>query len=382
MVEFGLLGPLLIRREAEEVPIPAARQRVVLAALLFKANQVVPVGELAEALWDEGPPTSARATVRNYVKRLRRALGDVDRLRIATRGDGYLIGVADGELDLARFEVLRDQAGKHARAGRWEQASAALHAALALWRGEPLADVPSDVLVRREGPRLAEARLQAAEDRFEADLQLGRHGEVIAGLRQLAESEPLRERLHELLMLALYRAGRQADALAAYRRARATLVDELGIGPGPALRGLHQQMMAGDPALAAPAGPTTAGGAGGPPVPRQLPLAVADFTGRAAELAALTAILDRAGAGAPGTVVISAIGGTAGVGKTALALHWAHQVAGRFSDGQLYVNLRGYDPSGTPAEPAEAMRGFLAALGVPAERIPADPGTQTGLYRS
>src|SRR5215831_1516408 len=185
-MEFCLLGPLVVRREGAEVPIAAARQRVVLAALLLRANQVVPVGELAGALWDEAPPPTARATVRNYVKRLRRALGDVDRLRIATRGDGYLIGVAPGELDLDRFETLRGQAGKHARAGRWAEASAALHEALSLWRGQPLADVPSDVLARREGPRLAEARLQAAEDRFEADLQLGRHGEVIAGLRQLA----------------------------------------------------------------------------------------------------------------------------------------------------------------------------------------------------
>src|SRR5262249_50677549 len=164
-------------------------------------------------------------------KRLRRAMGDGDRLRIATRGDGYLIGVADGELDLARFEALRDQAGQHTRAGRWPEASTALHEALSLWRGEPLADVPSDVLARGELPRLAELRLQAAEDGFEADLQLGRHAEVIAGLRQLVGAEPLRERPHELLMLALYRAGRQADALAAYRRARAILIDELGIEP-------------------------------------------------------------------------------------------------------------------------------------------------------
>src|SRR5215831_8431829 len=157
-MEFGLLGPLLVRREAEVIPVPAARQRVVLAALLLRANQVVPIGELAEAVWDEGPPPTARATLRNYVKRLRRALGDVDRLRIATRGDGYLIGVADGELDLARFEALRERAAQCARAGRWPEASAALYEALALWRGEPLADVPSDVLARRELPRLAELR--------------------------------------------------------------------------------------------------------------------------------------------------------------------------------------------------------------------------------
>src|SRR5262244_3507309 len=186
------------------------------------------------------------------MKRLRQALGDVDRSRIATRAEGYLIGVADGELDLARFEALRGQAGQHTRAGRWPEASAALHAALGLWRGEPLADVPSDVLARRELPRLAEARLQATEDRIEADLHLGRPGDLIAGLRQLTEAEPLRERLHELLMLALYRACRPADALETYSQARRTLVSELGIEPGPRLRDLHQRILAGDPALAAP----------------------------------------------------------------------------------------------------------------------------------
>src|SRR5215831_518651 len=321
-LEFGLLGPLVVRRGLEEVPVPAARQRVVLAALLLRANQVVPIGELAEAVWDEGPPPTARATLRNYVKRLRQALGDVDRLRIATRGDGYLIGVADGELDLDRFETLREQAGACARAGRWAEASAALHTALSLWRGEPLADVPSEVLARREGPRLAELRLQATEDRADADLHLGRHGEVIARLRQLTEAEPLRERLHELLMLELYRAGRQADALAAYRQARATLVGELGIEPGPGLRELHQRVLAGDPALATPPPEPTAVSSSSP-VPRQLPAGVRHFAGRGQEIGKLNALMDEASSTA-GTVVISAIGGTAGVGKTALAVHWAH----------------------------------------------------------
>jgi DNA-binding SARP family transcriptional activator len=369
-MDFGLLGPLLVRREAEEIPIPAARQRVVLAALLLRANQVVPVDELAETLWNEELPATARATLRNYVKRLRQALGDVDRLRIATRGDGYLIGVATGELDLTRFEMLREQAGQCARAGRWAEASAALHTALALWRGEPLADVPSDVLARRELPRLAELRLQATEDRIEANLHLGRHAEVIARLR---------ERLHELLMLALYRAGRQADALAAYRRARAILVGELGIEPGPGLRELHRRILAGDPALAVP--PDRAAVSLPSPVPRQLPPLAAHFTGRDAEIKQLSGLMDEA-SGTAGTVAISAIGGTAGVGKTALAVYWAHQVADRFPDGQLYVNLRGFGPSGTPATPGEAIRGFLAALGVPGERIPAELAAQTGLYRS
>jgi len=378
-VEFGLLGPLLVRREAEEIPVPAARQRVLLAAMLFRANQVVPADALAEALWDVAQPATAQVTLRNYVKRLRHTLGDKDRSRVATRSGGYLIHVAPGELDLARFEALRRQAGECARAGRWAEASAMLHAGLSLWRGQPLADVPSEVLARREGPRLAELRLQATEDHIDADLHLGRHGELIAGLRQLTEAEPLRERLHELLMLALYRACRPADALETYSQARRTLVSELGIEPGPRLRDLHQRILAGDPALAAP--PETAVLAGPSPVPRQLPAGVPHFVGRAEEIERLGALAGEA-TGVAGTVVISAIDGTAGVGKTALAVHWAHQVAGRFPDGQLYVNLRGFDPSGTPAAPGEAVRGFLAALGVPAERVPAELDAQAGLYRS
>ena len=351
---------------------------MLLAALLFRANQVVPVDELAETLWDGEWPATARVTVRNYVKRLRQALGDVDRSRIVTRADAYLIRVAAGELDLARFEELRGRAGVCARAGRWEEASAALHAALALWRGQPLAGVPSEVLARREWPRLAELRLQAIEDQIEADLQLGRHAELIAGLRQLTEGEPFRERLHELLMLALYRAGRQADALEAYRQARRTLAGELGIEPGPGLRGLHQRILAADPALADPQLPALSSPS---PVPRQLPAGVRHFVGRREEIGLLSALIEET-SGAVGTVVISAIGGTAGVGKTALAVHWAHQVVGRFPDGQLYVNLRGFEPSGTPVTPDEAIRAFLAALGVPDERIPAGLEAQAALYRS
>jgi DNA-binding SARP family transcriptional activator/tetratricopeptide (TPR) repeat protein len=379
-MEFCLLGPLTVRCCGAAVAVPRGRQRAVLAALLLRANHVVPVDELAEALWGPDLPASARVSVQNYMARLRGTLGPAGS-RIATQPHGYLIGVGDGELDIARFEVLLGQARAAARQSRWMEAAGRAAAALALWRGEPLADANSDVLAAREGPRLAELRLQAAETRIDAELHLGRPAEVIGELRQLAGEQPLRERLHALLMLALYRDSRQAEALAAYRQARAMLVEELGTEPGPELQQLHQQILDADPALAR-ATPATPPAADAGAAPRQLPAAVAGFTGRSAELAALTQMLDQAGAGGAGTVVISAIGGTAGVGKTALALHWAHQVAGRFGDGQLYVNLRGYDPSGNPATPAEAIRGFLAALGMPPERIPPAPEAQAGLYRS
>jgi DNA-binding XRE family transcriptional regulator len=283
----------------------------------------------------------------------------------------------------AQFEALLREARAAARGSRWAEAADRAGVALALWRGEPLADAGSDVLAAREAPRLAELRLQAAETRIDADLHLGRHGEVIGELRRLAAAQPLRERLHALLMLALYRDGRQAEALAAYRQARGVLVEELGAEPGPELQQLHQQIIDADPTLTL-AGPATPAVAAAPtgPTPRQLPAAVAGFTGRAVELAALTQILDDAAADGPGTVVISAIGGTAGVGKTALALHWAHRVAARFGDGQLHVNLRGFEASSTPVGPEAAIRGFLHALGVPSERIPPAPEAQAGLYRS
>jgi DNA-binding SARP family transcriptional activator/Tfp pilus assembly protein PilF len=497
-VEFGLLGPLLVRVGEKPVRVSAGKQRVLLAALLLRANQVVAVADLAEAVWDGSPPGSARVTLQNYVKRLRQALGPAGHQRIATCPAGYMIEAAPEELDLTRFGQLRAAGREAARAGAWDSASAQLSEALLLWRGPPLADVPSRPLTRAEVPRLAEMRLDAMEARIDADLHLGRHREVIAELQPLVAAEPLRERLHEQLMLALYRSGQRAAALDAYRRAWRQLVDQVGIEPGPDLRELNQRILRSDAALlpapsvssgplvlpgpASPAGalvpaspfappgpdarfglnagqradaagPGTGGpgtadaGTGGPgtadagtagpgrpgsgsadpgrpgpadrdaagagpadagpadagpadagpadagpaaagpapPRPAMLPAAVPGFTGRARELEALSAMLGDPGdhPGSAGTpVVISAIGGTAGVGKTALAVHWACQAAAWFPDGQLYVNLRGFGPSADPLPPAEALREFLDALHVPAAQIPADLEGRRALYRS
>jgi DNA-binding SARP family transcriptional activator len=381
-MEFCLLGPLTVRCGDMAVAVPRGRQRAVLAALLLRANHVVPVDELAEALWGTELPPSARVSVQNYVARLRATLGPAGP-RIATHPHGYLIELGDGELDVARFEALLGQARAAAREGRWVEAAGAAGAALGLWRGEPLADAGSDVLAVREGPRLAELRLQAAEMRIDAELQLGRPGEVIGELRQLAAQQPLRERLHALLMLALYTDSRQAEALAAYQDARNVLVEELGAEPGPDLQRLHQQILAGDPALVRPG---TGASAPAGPVPRELPSDVAAFTGRASELAELDRILlgghaDQAGDAKPAAAVISAVSGTAGVGKTALAVHWAHHAAAKFPGGQLYVNLRGYDP-GQPVSAAGALAGFLRALGVPGPDIPAEQTERAARYRS
>ena len=242
------------------------------------------------------------------------------------------------------------------------------------------------MLLRDEVPRLEWQRLQALEWRAEAALQLGRHGQLVAELQALAAAHPLRERFWGQLMLALYRCGRPAEALAAFHQARQVLVDELGAEPGPELRDLHQRILAADPELARPelarpGGRPAATAAAHPAVPRELPAGPRHFAGRTRELAALTGLLNRPGAQAPGTVVISAIGGTAGVGKTALAMRWAHRIADRFPDGQLYVNLRGYDPD-QPMPATDALAGFLRALGVPGPDIPADEDERAARYRS
>src|SRR5215831_5084745 len=387
-MEFCLLGPLVVRRSGLAVPMPRGHQRTVLAALLLDANRPVGVDELAEAVWGRTPPSSAPVTVRNYVKRLRHALGEAGRARIRTQPGGYSISVDDGELDISRFEALVSGARAAARDGSWDQAARQARSALALWRGEPLADIGSEALALREIPRLAEMRLQAMETHIEADLHLGRHDEVITELRRLAGAHPLREHVHALLMLALYRDGRQAEALAAYQHARRVLVDELGAEPGAELRQLHRQILTAGPVLASPecghlppGGARPAGARPGPGAPRELPGPVPQFVGRAAELASLTGMLERASAQQPRNLLISAIAGMAGVGKTALAMQWAHQGADRFPDGQLHVNLRGYDP-GQPMSAAEALAGFLRSLGVAEQDIPAEIAERAARYRS
>ncbi len=377
---------MTVRHGGMAIHLPRGKQRAVLAALLLSANQALPLDEIASVLWGADPPPSADVTIRNYVRRLRRGLESTGPDRLTWVPRGYMISVATSELDVSRFEALTGAAAGAARDGNWERAAAEARAALTLWRGEPLTGVESDELAVREVPRLAELRLQVLQTRIDADLQLGRHGEVVAELGELAAAYPLREQLHALLMLALYRCGRQADALAAYQQARQSLVAEIGIEPGPELREMHRRILAADPALAAPwpASPPAGGAAlTGPDqsIPRELPSRVPQFVGRGSELATLTGLIAPDGADASGALAIVAIGGTAGVGKTALAVHWAHQVAARFPDGQLYMNLRGYDP-GQPVPPGDVLARFLRALGVPGTGIPVDPDERAARFRS
>ena len=413
-MQFGVLGPLQVIAEdfGEPGAVLAARLRALLAVLLWRANQPVSVDELAELVWDGAPPGGAAEATRALVMRLRRGLDKRAAARIVTRAPGYVIEVSGDELDASRFEALTREAGAAVRAGRRVQAARAAAEALGLWRGMPLVDIPSQLLRDQWVPHLEQLQVQALDWRIEGDLHEGRHDQLIPELRDLTARHPLWEHFHGQLMLALYRCGRQAEALAAYQRTRQVLAGELGVEPGPALRELHQRILSAEPTRPAAAEPqrvtlrelpppgvpgftgrsaelraltgllhqSGTQGAEAPAltVPRQLPAAPPFFTGRAPELSALGRLLDvRAG-----TVVIAAIGGTAGVGKTALALQWAHQVAPKFADGQLYVNLRGFGPSGTPVASGEAIRGFLDALGVAPDRVPGSFDAQAGLYRS
>jgi DNA-binding SARP family transcriptional activator/Tfp pilus assembly protein PilF len=372
-----------VRLDGAPVSIAAGKLRVLLASLLLAGNKVLSVDELIDKMWDGQEPPAARITLQGHVKRLRQALGDADGARVTTRVPGYAIHTETEELDVTRFLALQTQGQRAAAEHRWSDAAETLGRALSLWRDEALIDVPSATLAREALPRLDEARLHALGWRIEADLRLGRHLEVVGELQELARTYPMWERFHGQLMLALYRSGRQADALAAYQTLRKTLAEELGADPTQELQRLRGEILAASPALNPPE-PTiliTSATPRAAVLPRQLPAGITHFTGRAGELATLNTSLDQLDEPG-GAVVVAAISGTAGVGKTVLAVRWAHQVAARFPDGQLYVNLRGFDPSGAPMAPAEAIRGFLDAFEVPPDRVPSGPQAQAALYRS
>lgn len=409
-MRFGLLGSLQVLSETDQViAVPAAKQRIILAALLLSADKIVSVDQLADALWGTAGPPNAAATVRTYVMRLRHVLGRPG-ARITGQPPGYLVDIrSPGEFDVAEVGLLRSAALGAAEAGQWDRVSVLLRSALGMWRGAPLVDVPSDALYRSELPQLAELRLQLIETRVDADLHLGRSGEMVAELQSLVAEHPLREHFAAQLMLACYRNGRQGDSLQVYADVRTGLVRELGIEPGPELREMHCRILDADAGLFAlrPAlvtarlasavqesrplsarAPHVTGraaelplGAPEPVVPRQLPAGVRRLTARTAELLALDALADEVARTAQ-TAVISVIAGTAGAGKTALAVHWARRAAERFPDGQLFVDLRGFDPAGQLVSPAEALRGFLDALHARPDQIPNGADAQAALYRS
>ncbi len=247
-LEFGVLGPLLVTRDGEQLRLGGAKQIALLAVLLFRANQVVPTSTLIDLLWDNDPPPTAQKTVQVFISRIRRELGTDAMSVLATEGNGYVLRVASDRVDLTRAEVLAT-AGRAAIAVDPEAAAKHLRAALALWRGEPLSDVAAEPFARAVIPRLDELRLSILEDRLAADLAAGQHGQLVGELRQLVLHYPLRERMHAHLMVALYRSGRQAESLEVYRQLRARLAVELALEPGPELRRLERQVLVQDAAL-------------------------------------------------------------------------------------------------------------------------------------
>jgi DNA-binding SARP family transcriptional activator/tetratricopeptide (TPR) repeat protein len=397
-MEFGVLGTVEVWVDARPAFAGHPRQRAVLAVLLLDLGRAVPLEVLIDRVWGEDPPPSVRNVVYGYVTRLRAVIADHQDpgITLSRRPGGYLLQATPDRVDLARFRRLVADA---AAAGDDERAGALLGEAIGLWRGPALDGLDSPWLNDMRATLELE-RAGVAADLNDIRLRRGEHGALAGELAARAAESPADERLIGQLMLALYRCGRQADALHWFEQTRRHLADELAARPGPQLAALHQRILRADPALAAgpgPArGPAAAEAIAGPdgrarPVPRELPADVSAFTGRAAELAELDRLLaERApGTGTAGAAgraraaVISAVSGTAGVGKTALAVHWAHRAAaaGRFPDGQLHVNLRGYDPA-RPVTAADALAGFLRTLGVPGPDIPPGQDQRAARYRS
>lgn len=375
-LEFGVLGPLQVLADGRQLVIGRKGMRGLLAMLVLEANRVVPIDEIVDSLWADEPPATARTIVHGYVSRLRRMLEQADpagSARILTTPPGYQLAVDPWRLDFHRARQLVSSArGKPAPIR-----AQLLRESLGLWRGQVLADVPGEPVTTD----LEELRLAAVEERIEAELELGRHLELVGELRQLVNEYPFRERLVGHMMRALYRSGQRADALEAYQRFHRRVVDELGIDPGPGLRVLHEQVLRDDPALSS-AGPAET--APMPPrpgvvVPAQLPAAASGFIGRDEELAWLDRLCDSRDLAA---TTIAVVNGAPGIGKSELAVTWGHRRAEQFPDGLLFASLNGFAPDREPVEPAEVLARFLLALGVPADGLPRDLDDRVGLYRS
>ena len=374
-IGFRVLGPSEVIAGDRVVDVGGPRLRTALALLVAEAGHVVSVTALVDGLWGHLTPPDAERTVRTYMSRLRKALSPAE--PILTRHPGYVLDIDPDAIDAVRFERLAEAGHRALRASAPEVASERLVAALALWRGVAYGEFGGTPALEAERARLDQMRWKAVQHRIDADLAAGLGQELVAELVELTAAHPGHERLWGQLMTALYRSGRQADALEAFRQARKALAEATGLEPTPALLEIHRQLLAQDPRLlgARPAARAEVAW----PRPAQLPSAVPAFTGRESELAALDGLLEAASSP---TVVVSAVSGTAGVGKTALAVHWARQARESFPDGQLYVNLRGFDPAGSRVNPAEAIRGFLDAFGIPPARVPPSLQAQTSLYRS
>ncbi|RLU83046.1 AfsR family transcriptional regulator [Streptomyces griseocarneus] len=385
-LSFQLLGPVRAQLDGRQIELGARQQRAMLTVLLLRGGRTVSSDELIDALWGEEAPPQALGTIRTYASRLRGLLepGRVARTPatvLVSSSGGYALHVPPQQVDAVVFQQRLAEAADAREAGDIELAHTRYAAALALWHGAALAGLPGPY-AERQRHRLSEARLVAQEGLFDCALALGRHAEIIPELSSLAAEHPLRERLRALLILALYRCGRQVDALAAYTDTRRLLVAELGVEPGPELTELHARVLAADPGLAFVAAAASAEDGPRPPgrptaVPFQLPAGIPDFTGREQLVQDVRAALTETSGPA---VMIAMLTGIGGVGKTTLAVHAAHAARPDFPDGQLYVDLQGQGPH--PADSGSVLSHFLQALDVPETDIPDDLGQRAALYRS
>jgi len=395
MIELRLLGPVELLAGGMPVDLGAPKQRLLLAALAADLPQSVRIETVVDRLWGEDLPADPPGTLHAYLSRIRRVLRCVDstggdwaddqRPALARVSRGYLLRIPADRVDLHRFRDLRTRARSPERTR--EERVVLLRDALAMWRGDPLAGLPGD-WAARTARAWRQEHVDAAIAWAQAEVEVGNPADVIGPLTALAEEHPLAESLTAVLVEALHAAGHTGDALDRFDEIRKRLATELGTDPGSHLRRVHLALLRGESAVAgpaltaAPSAPAPVGGAPRPGVaPAMLPLDVYGFTGRTAHLARLDAVL--AGmADQPTAVPVVAIWGPAGVGKTALAIHWAHRVRRSFPDGQLHADLRGFDPIQPPVGHAQTLRRFLDVLAGPRSRIPDDPDSQADLYRS
>ncbi|WP_444947904.1 BTAD domain-containing putative transcriptional regulator [Micromonospora ureilytica] len=393
-LEFHVLGPLEILHRGRNIVPTAPKPRQVIALLILRRNTVVQTCDLIDELWEDNPPASAMTTLQTYVYKLRKTLAHQDAEHLlTTRPGGYQFTVSDSALDLCHFEQLASSGQAAVEAGDMVSAREDLGAALDLWQGPALAGVTQGSLLSSYVTRLDEIRSRILELRIEVDLRLGRHRGLISELKSLVIRYPLHEHLYCALMVALHRSGRRHDALEVYRSLRRNMVDDLGLEPGPAVRELHQALLSDAPdqlmfgpltgpiPAAAPESAAPAESAFVPVAdPAQLPADIADFTGRVDASRSLVAELAWAPRQGRTAIPVAVVTGMPGVGKTTLAVHAGHRAAAEFPDGQLYAELGA--STGCPADHGEVLHGFLRALDVAEDRIPAQTTERAKLFRT
>ncbi|MEV7171935.1 BTAD domain-containing putative transcriptional regulator [Streptomyces sp. NPDC093224] len=377
---FRLLGPLIVQTDDGPLRINGRRQATVLSMLVLYADRVVSVDTLVDAVWPDSPPATARNQIAICVATLRKTFkqaGVTDLL--VTSPPGYLLAKGEHRVDVQEFLERAEKGRDAARRGRAEEACTLFEEALSIWRGSALDETPGSRL-EAEAVRLEQMRLTLVEERAGLMLQLGRHRALTGELAELVARHPLREQCREHLMLALYRSGQRAEALDVFLNGRRLLTEQLGIEPGPGLRQLHDLILRDSPELTRPPAVVAPAPTALQTIPAQLPAGVMAFTGRQREMASLDGLLKEPYN--PHTPALATIVGVGGVGKTALAVHWASQVADQFPDGQLFADLRGYDEEHAPVSPAAVLDRFLRALGIGAPQIPADADERASLFRS